>query len=153
MGAWKQRGNYRSVLEAITGLAGATPEELIHPTRVDPSQIENLPEAAQLIRTCLARNMPVVILGDYDADGITSTAILTKLFRHFGVEPRTIIPRRFTDGYGSLRPSSRGSPIPCSSPWTTALPGWSPLPRPRRRATWSSSSITTCPWPSCPRRM
>ncbi len=100
MGAWKQRGNYRSVLEAITGLAGATPEELIHPTRVDPSQIENLPEAAQLIRTCLARNMPVVILGDYDADGITSTAILTKLFRHFGVEPRTIIPRRFTDGYG-----------------------------------------------------
>ena len=44
--------------------------------------------------------LPVVIVGDYDADGITSTAILVKLLRHFGVTPQTIIPRRFTDGYG-----------------------------------------------------
>lgn len=100
MPEWKQRGNYRSVLEAITGLSGATSEELIRPARVDPSQIENLPQAAQLIGDCLKKQMPVVILGDYDADGVTSTAILTKLFRHLGVEPRTIIPRRFTDGYG-----------------------------------------------------
>ncbi|MCI5498406.1 MAG: DHH family phosphoesterase [Clostridiales bacterium] len=100
MPEWKQRGNYRSVLEAITGLSGATPEELIRPARVDPSQIENLPEAAQLIGDCLEKQMPVVILGDYDADGVTSTAILTKLFRHLGAKPRTIIPRRFTDGYG-----------------------------------------------------
>lgn len=100
MQEWKKRGDYRSVLEAITGLSGAAPEELIHPTRVDPSQIENLPQAAQVIRDCLDKQMPVVILGDYDADGVTSTAILVKLFRHLGAEPRTIIPRRFTDGYG-----------------------------------------------------
>lgn len=44
--------------------------------------------------------MPVVIVGDYDADGVTATAILVKLLHHFGVSPRAIIPRRFTNGYG-----------------------------------------------------
>ena len=42
----------------------------------------------------------MVIVGDYDADGVTATAILVKLLHHFGVSPRAIIPRRFTNGYG-----------------------------------------------------
>lgn len=36
--------------------------------------------------------MPVVIVGDYDADGITSTTILTRLLYSMGVKVRPIIP-------------------------------------------------------------
>lgn len=40
------------------------------------------------------------IVGDYDADGITSSVILSSLIRSIGKECEVYIPRRFTDGYG-----------------------------------------------------
>ena len=57
-------------------------------------------QKGETIEECIRKNMPVVIVGDYDADGITSTTILTRLLYSMGVKVRPIIPRRFTDGYG-----------------------------------------------------
>ena len=101
MQQWKKRGTYHSVLEAIQEMSGLTEEELLSPSHIEPNRIQTIPEAAEGIRACaIPQGMPVVIVGDYDADGITSTAILVKLLGHFGVRTKTIIPKRFTDGYG-----------------------------------------------------
>lgn len=100
MQEWRKRGNYDSILDVILGTSGATEDELKTPAHVDPSQIDRIPEAAERIRDCIQRGTPVILVGDYDADGITATAILIKLLNHFGVQPKAIIPRRFTDGYG-----------------------------------------------------
>ena len=101
MQQWKKRGDYRSVAEAVQGMSGLTLEELRSPAHVEPETIENLAACGEALKQwAIQDGRPVVIVGDYDADGITSTAILVKLLRHFGVTPQTIIPRRFTDGYG-----------------------------------------------------
>lgn len=42
----------------------------------------------------------IVIVGDYDADGIMSTTILHKAFDDFGIEVGFYIPNRLTEGYG-----------------------------------------------------
>lgn len=101
MQVWQKRGNATTILEAILARAEASEEELLAPCLVPPEAIDGIPAAADLIVRCaLQGDMPVVIVGDYDADGVTATAILVKLLHHFGVSPRAIIPRRFTNGYG-----------------------------------------------------
>ena len=101
MQVWQKRGNATTILEAILARAEGSEEELLAPCPVPPEAIDGIPAAADLIVRCaLQGDMPVVIVGDYDADGVTATAIQVKLLHHFGVSPRAIIPRRFTNGYG-----------------------------------------------------
>lgn len=98
---WIQNPNqYKSVEEAILGMSGQTELELLSPDTVPPDCVDGIPEAARAIQFAIENKIPVKIVGDYDVDGITSTAILTKLLNYYGVEPSTYIPRRFTDGYG-----------------------------------------------------
>ena len=102
MQVWQKRGNATTILEAILARAEASEGELLAPCPIPPEAIDGIPAAADLIVRCaLQGDMPVVIVGDYDADGVTATAILVKLLHHFGVSPRAIIPRRFTNGYGT----------------------------------------------------
>jgi single-stranded-DNA-specific exonuclease len=44
-----------------------------------------------------------VVLGDYDVDGVSSTALLVMILRRFGLTPRFVVPRRSEDGYGLSR--------------------------------------------------
>lgn len=41
-----------------------------------------------------------MIYGDYDADGVTSTAVLYEALQIIGAEPSCFIPNRFVEGYG-----------------------------------------------------
>lgn len=98
---WIQNPNqYKSVEEAILGMSGQTELELLSPDTVPPDCVDGIPEAARATQFAIENKIPVKIVGDYDVDGITSTAILTKLLNYYGVEPSTYIPKRFTDGYG-----------------------------------------------------
>lgn len=98
---WVCPVRYNTMQEAILGMAQQSELELLDPKPVAPEAIAGIQDAAHTILTAIkGYTMPVVIVGDYDADGITSTAILTRLLRYFGCDPRTIIPKRFTDGYG-----------------------------------------------------
>lgn len=98
---WIQNPNqYKSVEEAILGMSGQTELELLSPDTVPPDCVDGIPEAARAIQLAIENKIPVKIVGDYDVDGITATAILTKLLNYYGVEPSTYIPKRFTDGYG-----------------------------------------------------
>ena len=59
--------------------------------------VEGLSQAVSLIKDELY-DRPIVIAGDYDADGVTSTAILMRVFADRNCS--YVIPRRFSDGYG-----------------------------------------------------
>lgn len=57
-------------------------------------------DAADRLVQALRRRERIVVHGDYDCDGITSTAILVEALRSRGAEVRAFLPSRFTDGYG-----------------------------------------------------
>src|SRR6185295_4982754 len=59
--------------------------------------------AATRLRQAIAQREQVVVLGDYDVDGVSSTALLVMVLRRFGLNPRFIVPRRSEDGYGLSR--------------------------------------------------
>ena len=65
----------------------------------DPYGLVNMDKAVERI-TCARDNAEtVVIYGDYDADGVCSTAVLYKSLRNFGIEAITVVPER-ENGYG-----------------------------------------------------
>lgn len=69
----------------------------------DPFLLHNLAEAASRIRTAIEGRESIVVLGDYDVDGVSSTALLVSILRRFGSNPRFVVPRRMEDGYGLSR--------------------------------------------------
>ncbi len=66
----------------------------------DPFLLPDMRHAVTLIQDALEANQPIGVFGDYDVDGISSTAMLTRVLRRLGglVTPR--IPHRVKEGYG-----------------------------------------------------
>lgn len=56
--------------------------------------------AAERVKSAIRNNETIAIVGDYDCDGLTSTAILTRLIQRLGGEPIVRIPHRLKEGYG-----------------------------------------------------
>lgn len=69
----------------------------------DPFLLRNLEAGATRLRAAIARSESIVVLGDYDVDGVSSTALLVTILRRFGLNPRFVVPRRSADGYGLSR--------------------------------------------------
>src|SRR5690606_33834333 len=69
----------------------------------DPFGVPNLEAAAVRLRRAVEQREQVVVLGDYDVDGVSSTALLVGILRRFGLQPRFVVPRRAEDGYGLSR--------------------------------------------------
>ena len=65
-----------------------------------PSPIPTLDAAAQRLRTALERGERILVHGDYDADGITGTAVLLRGLRALGGTVDGFLPNRLTHGYG-----------------------------------------------------
>jgi single-stranded-DNA-specific exonuclease len=66
----------------------------------DPLVLTAMKEAAERIADAVTRGECVAIFGDYDVDGATSAALLTRYLRQCGVEPIIHIPDRLFEGYG-----------------------------------------------------
>ncbi|MFN3893533.1 MAG: single-stranded-DNA-specific exonuclease RecJ [Acinetobacter sp.] len=62
--------------------------------------MKGLPEAIQLIDQAIDRGQKIVIVGDYDADGATSTALMVLALRDMGAKVDYLVPDRFKYGYG-----------------------------------------------------
>jgi single-stranded-DNA-specific exonuclease len=69
----------------------------------DPFQLDGVEAAARRLDEAVAANRRIVVFGDYDVDGVTSTALLVNLLRTFGAQPRFAMPRRLEEGYGLSR--------------------------------------------------
>ena len=77
--------------------------EFLHPrlSRICcPFEIPNLQAAAERICQALEQGQRIVICGDYDVDGVTSTALLVDFLQQFGNYPKFIVPLRLEEGYG-----------------------------------------------------
>lgn len=66
----------------------------------DPFLMADMECAAQRILTAVHRGEKIVVYGDYDVDGMTSTTLLMKNIRALGGAVSYYIPNRFTEGYG-----------------------------------------------------
>ncbi len=65
----------------------------------DPYGLVNMDKAVERITYARDNKETVVIYGDYDADGVCSTAVLYKALKRFGIDAITVVPER-ENGYG-----------------------------------------------------
>ncbi|HEY1359148.1 MAG TPA: single-stranded-DNA-specific exonuclease RecJ [Thermoleophilaceae bacterium] len=68
--------------------------------RHDPLSLAGVREACEAIARHREAGSRVVVFGDYDVDGVCSTAILLRALRAAGLDPAWELPSRFGDGYG-----------------------------------------------------
>lgn len=82
-----------------------TPEELEmffseEPVLASPYELPDVEKAAKAINEAIESNKKIVVFGDYDSDGITSTALFYSYLKKRGAEVSYYLPDRFSDGYG-----------------------------------------------------
>lgn len=65
-----------------------------------PENLLGIQEAKERIWRAIQKQERIAVYGDYDADGVTATALLTDLLRRLGADVRGYIPNRFDEGYG-----------------------------------------------------
>ncbi len=101
-----------------TGLSPLIAQILINRGNITPSaaeifvnpDLEELPlpidvftdlnASVEILIEAIAKKSKIAICGDYDADGMTSTALLLRAFRHLGADIDYAIPSRLKEGYG-----------------------------------------------------
>jgi single-stranded-DNA-specific exonuclease len=69
----------------------------------DPLLMDDMEPAVERIRFALQKGEKILIYGDYDADGVSSTGLMMELFRGLKADVRYYIPNRFREGYGLNR--------------------------------------------------
>lgn len=74
------------------------PESIDLPSPLD--EFPDLPKSIELLEAAIIQKQKIAICGDYDADGMTSTALLIRAFRHLGAIADYAIPSRMHEGYG-----------------------------------------------------
>ncbi len=65
-----------------------------------PETLPAMPEAVARLVRAIENNEPTVLYGDYDVDGVTSLAILTRVLAAAGLPVRPFLPHRTAEGYG-----------------------------------------------------
>ncbi|MEA1916769.1 MAG: single-stranded-DNA-specific exonuclease RecJ [Campylobacterota bacterium] len=65
-----------------------------------PSLLKDSQKAVERIARAIKSGEKIVLIGDYDVDGVTSSAITKSFFNEINAPLEVIIPNRFSDGYG-----------------------------------------------------
>ena len=65
-----------------------------------PDSFKDIQKASKRIAQAVSADETINIVGDYDVDGVVSTAIMVEFFNCLGIEVNYIIPNRFEHGYG-----------------------------------------------------
>jgi single-stranded-DNA-specific exonuclease len=66
----------------------------------DPFELPNMAAAVERLLRAREQSEPLVIFGDYDVDGVTSTALLLEVLRALGWQADFYLPSRMDEGYG-----------------------------------------------------
>ena len=66
----------------------------------DPFLLKDMDKAVRRIKTAIENDEKIIIYGDYDADGVSSTTVLLTTLRKLGAQADFYIPNRFSEGYG-----------------------------------------------------
>ena len=87
------RRGYENPEEARAFLEGALPGH-------DPLLLGDMEAASDAIRRAIAAGKRICVHGDYDADGISATALAVLVLRELGADVTWHLPSRFEEGYG-----------------------------------------------------
>lgn len=86
------------------GVTAATVENFLNPSLKndfpDPFSMAGMLDFANDIADAIMNGVSIGILADFDVDGATSAAIMTRFLRHFDITPPIYIPDRLKEGYG-----------------------------------------------------
>jgi single-stranded-DNA-specific exonuclease len=103
----QQLSSYPPLLRQILYNRGlSTPEsarqflEARSPDGADPFNLKTMSEAVDRLHHAIDKHESIAVYGDYDADGVTATALLVQLFKSLGADVQGYIPNRFDEGYG-----------------------------------------------------
>lgn len=66
----------------------------------DPFALKDMDAAVARLRRAIDGREPLVVYGDYDADGVTASALMVSALRQLGGVAEHYIPNRFAEGYG-----------------------------------------------------
>lgn len=83
----------RSLSEANAFMTGYDAENIQFPHTI-------LDHAKALIMECIHQNRSILVYGDYDVDGMTSTTMMVTMLRALGAKVKYFLPHRFHHGYG-----------------------------------------------------
>lgn len=67
----------------------------------EPFILNNMKIAVERVTTAIKNNQKIIVYGDYDVDGATSSALLRRYFRDIGITTGLYIPDRLDEGYGA----------------------------------------------------
>lgn len=90
-----------------------TPEEAYHflydkdvvSTAGDPRNMKDMQKAVSRIRQAIKNNEPIVVYGDFDADGVTATTLMMEVLNKLKANVSAYIPHRVDEGYGLNSPA------------------------------------------------
>jgi len=89
---------------AARGIGIDTAEAFLNPTLKamlpDPLALQDMEKAARRLADAVAAGETIGIFGDYDVDGATSAALLSRFLRQVGAAVAVHIPDRIKEGYG-----------------------------------------------------
>lgn len=68
--------------------------------KIEPEKLPDIDKALDRIETAIHKKEKVLIYGDYDADGITASTLLSDVLEQVGLDVSVMLPDRFKDGYG-----------------------------------------------------
>ncbi len=66
----------------------------------DPFLLQGMADAVERLSWAIVKQEPIAVYGDYDADGVTATALMMHVLKRLGANARPYIPNRFDEGYG-----------------------------------------------------
>ncbi|HMP72424.1 MAG TPA: single-stranded-DNA-specific exonuclease RecJ [Kiritimatiellia bacterium] len=66
----------------------------------DPFRLPGMSQAVERLGQAIRNGERITIFGDYDVDGLTSTALLTRVLARLGVVASPVLPLRMEEGYG-----------------------------------------------------
>jgi single-stranded-DNA-specific exonuclease len=94
----------RDILRGRGMVEAAEIEQFLHPNYehdlADPFLMTDMNNAVDRIVQAVQKNETVAVYGDYDIDGVVSTALMIEVLEMHGLKPKRYIPDRFEEGYG-----------------------------------------------------
>ena len=103
--------NEKSLIKRLLYTRGVTEEEMhnfTHPLETPlttPDAFTDMQKVTQRLSQAIDNKECIVIYGDFDADGVTSTSVLYKTFQYLSANVHYFIPNRETQGHGFDTPS------------------------------------------------
>ena len=103
----KYEGNEKSLIKRLLVSRGINSEEdiheFLHPLEMKlthPNVFTDMGKCVERLSQAIDNKETIVIHGDFDADGVTSTSLLYRTFKYLGADVHYFIPNRESEGHG-----------------------------------------------------